>query len=667
MCASSTQKRSWGYAERVAPHLIVKRSSRVRDPAIRSLTRGPRPRWELNHDRVQSYHHREMYKIFSVKLCAFSLWLRATFFYSRCNAFILKSLMLLSLFVLAFSPIPTNAQSTPERIAFAGYLASQWDLYSIAPDGSGLRQLTNDTFEDTDPAYSPDGTKIAFASRRENNWDVYILDLLTGVQTRVTDSPHYDGAPTWNPDGQHIAYESFEAGDLDIWQVAADGSEAPVNLTAESPAGDFAPAWSPDGQHIAFTSWREDSKDLFLLDVAGGKVTPLTNAPTAEELPVWHPTVDKLAFVVDNLGDREVFTLDVAHPPAGGGPVEQVTWLGRAGSPAWSPDGQDIAAVFHRWDGEIITVQTPDANHQLPRELTGVVIIQGSLTWHSQPIAFGQVVPPLVDSEPSSLYEETLTPNPPGAEPYNLIRQNDITVGNPWLADTVDDSFQAWRRRLEEEVGYDFLSALSDASRDVSVYIEGLQYAGWHKSGRAVDTLFDYHVDDQLFHEIVKEDYSGETFWRTYLRCRDQSGRCGRPITANAWNYGPRARTEIAPGQGGIEKTIETGYYVDMTAIAREYDWERISSYDDEDYSWTWNFTAFEYWHYQQRFFEETDSTRSTANWYQAMQQVYPQETMDRYFTWEEMHRLGEGSHLIALKGVPLPLELKPWWALVEQ
>ena len=53
------------------------------------------------------------------------------------------------------------------------------------------------------------------------------------------------------------------------------------------------------------------------------------------------------------------------------------------------------------------------------------------------------------------------------------------------------------------------------------------------------------------------------------------------------------------------------------------------------------------------------------ANWYQAMQDVYPKDTLEKFFTWQKMRQLGEDPYLIALKGVPLPLEVRPWWALV--
>lgn len=575
---------------------------------------------------------------------------------------------LIGLFLLTPPAALGQTPPTGERIALAGYRQGQWDIYAIAPDGSNLRQLTNDTFEDSDPAYSPDGTKIAFASRRNNNWDVYVIDLLNGQETRLTSSPHYDGAPTWHPNGQLLAYESYQAENLDLWQAPLDGSEPPVNLTSNSPAGDFAPAYHPTQPIIAFSSWREGSKDLYLLEVDSGNLTRLTNSPAAEEWPAWHPQGDTLAFAQNSLGDREIFTLGLAALPANDGPIRQITWLGRTDGPAWNPAGDALAGVFHRWDGEILTLNSPTDEHRLPRQLTPVVTIQGRLSWHGQAVEFGQPLATLADAGESPLYTEQLAVNDnPDEEPYNLIRQNDIETGTPWLADTVDDSFRAWRTRMRNEVGYDFLSQLSDASRDVGAYTETSQYASWHKSGRAVDTLFDYYLNDQLMHEIVREDYSGETYWRIYLRCVDQAGNCGRPLTANPWNYSARARTEIAPEQGGVEKPNQSGYYVDMTAMAREYGWDRISSYDDLDYSWTWHFLAFEYWHYQKRLEDDTRFGLTAANWYQAMSHIYPQSTLEQYFTWQIMRSLGEDPHLIALKGVPLPLEQKLWWALVEQ
>lgn len=564
-------------------------------------------------------------------------------------------------------PAPAS-ESLAERIAFAAYRHGQWDIYSLRPDGSDLRQITNDRAEDTDPAFSPDGTHLAFASRRQNNWDIYLLNLETGQESRLTHSPHYDGAPAWSPDGHALAYESYQSGNLDIWQIAVQpgsGRRPAVNLTQNAEAGDFAPAFHPDGQSLTFSSWRGGSQDLYRLNLADGGLQQLTNSLSAELQPVWSPDGRQLAYVQNALGTREVFSLDPALPPTADGPAAQITWLGRTSSPAFSPDGQTLAALFERWDGTLLVLQDAAGRQRVPVPLGEVMQGQGRLSWR-RALPFGQPAAHLADTEPSPLYQERLKPNEPGMEPYNLIRQDDLDVGKPWLADPVDDSFQAWRLRLRQEVGYDFLGRLSDAARDVTTYSDTSQYASWHKSGRAIDTLFDEYLEGWVpAVEIVREDYSGETFWRMYLRCEDQSGRCGRPLTFNPWNYSFQARTALAPEEGGTEKAIPAGYYVDLTAVAREYGWERISSYDDVDYSWTWHFLAFEYWHYQKR--AENDASKRSLSWYEAMSQVYPPEVLTANFTWDKMRSLNEDPHLIALKGVPMPPEVRPWWSLVKQ
>lgn len=565
-------------------------------------------------------------------------------------------------FLLSVTARPAIADSGSfSRLAFAGYRRGQWDLYSVDETGADLRQLTEDAHEDRDPAYSPDGTKLAFASRRDRNWDVYVLDLTTGQQTRLTNHPAYDGAPAWSPDGGQIAFESFRAGDLDVWVVDL-ASGALANLTADSEAGDFAPAWSPDGGQIAFTSWRMGDKDLFALDMETGALYQLTSSEAAEEWPAWSPDGARLAFVRDWLGEREVYHMEVSALEAEGGAATQVTWLGRTDGPTWSPGGDRLAVLHRRFDGEQLVRLAPGDLHQLPTLLTDVAWLDGRPTWSDSAINFGTPALTMVDLEPSPLYVEDLTPSQSGdGEPWDLVPVAGLELPTPamtpYLSDRVDDSFYAFRRRLADEVGYDFLGQVSEVTRPYAFFSDTSEYASWHKSGRALDTLFEYLTDDGQVTEIVRDDMGGETYWRILLRCADQSGACGRPITVNTWDYSYKARAEIAPDQGGIEKPMLHGYYVDFTALAREYGWTRISSWNDEEFSWTWHFKAFEYWHYQ-----KTEG----LPWYAAMQEVYAQYKLDRYFTYDQMIEVGDYPFLIALKGVPMPADARLWWASMQ-
>jgi TolB protein len=577
----------------------------------------------------------------------------------------MRELMIIALMIALMLPTtvprPVRASDGLSRLAFAAYRNGQWDLFSLDETGADLRQLTNDPYEDRDPAYSPDGTKLAFASRRAHNWDVHMLDLATGQQTRLTDHPAYDGAPAWSPDGTQIAFESFRAGDLDVWVVDLDGDTL-TNLSADSEAGDFAPAWSSDGAHIAFTSWRLGDKDLFLLNVKTGALTQLTDSEAGEEWPAWNPDGTRLAFVRNWLGEREIYELDVSDPEVEREPARQITWLGRGDSPAWSPEGERLAVLHRRFDGEQLLWLSSGDTHQLPTRLTEVGWLDGRPAWSGSTINYGTPVPALDDTGPPSLYVEDLTPSQSGdGEPWDLVPVTGLGLPTPeltpYLSDRVDDSYNAFRLRLADEVGYDFLGQVSEAARPYDFFSDTSEYASWHKSGRAIDTLFEYHTDYGQVMEIARDDMGGETYWRVFLRCADQSGACGRPITVNTWDYSYRARAEIAPEQGGIEKPVLLGYYVDFTAMAREYGWTRISSWNDDDFSWTWHFKAFEYWHYQ-----KTDN----LPWYEAMQEVYAQTKLDRYFTYDQMLQVGDYPFLVALKGIPLAADARLWWAPVQ-
>ena len=59
---------------------------------------------------------------------------------------------------------------------------------------------------------------------------------------------------------------------------------------------DITPAPSPNGEKIAFASNRNGFWDLYLLDLASGNVTQLTNTPQYEGAPTWSPDGSFLAF-----------------------------------------------------------------------------------------------------------------------------------------------------------------------------------------------------------------------------------------------------------------------------------------------------------------------------------------------------------------------------------
>ena len=76
-------------------------------------------------------------------------------------------------------PHPSGAGSDAagDWIAFSSWRDGDFEVFIIRPDGSGLRQLTDDDASDGWPSWSPDGTQIAFDSDRDGNFEIYVMDM----------------------------------------------------------------------------------------------------------------------------------------------------------------------------------------------------------------------------------------------------------------------------------------------------------------------------------------------------------------------------------------------------------------------------------------------------------------------------------------------------------
>lgn len=140
------------------------------------------------------------------------------------------------------------AWSSTGRIAFVSNRGGNTQVWSMASDGSDVRQVSAvGQVEAQRPAWSPDGTRLAFATDDGSISDVYVSDtrVAPGVANdkRITvngSSAFYNGSPSWSPDGTRIAFESNRTGGPEVWTTAAPGGGDDRRVTT---SGGMRPDW----------------------------------------------------------------------------------------------------------------------------------------------------------------------------------------------------------------------------------------------------------------------------------------------------------------------------------------------------------------------------------------------------------------------------------------
>jgi Tol biopolymer transport system component len=215
-----------------------------------------------------------------------------------------------------------------EWVVFYSLTQPEGQLYVSHPDGTGLRQVTNDMAVNRVPRWSPDGKWIVSISERGGPMALWKIRP-DGSELQQLTEGGVGWYPTWSPDGSRMAagLAGLEAlpGKSGSWIF--DPNRPWKQQTAEiHPPADGSP------EHFSVTSWSADGEHLAGM-LGGGIATYSLRTHKYESLsdfgqwPAWFPdnrhvlfVADGKAFFVVDTRSKEVrkifsVTRDVIGPP----------------------------------------------------------------------------------------------------------------------------------------------------------------------------------------------------------------------------------------------------------------------------------------------------------------------------------------------------------------
>jgi Tol biopolymer transport system component len=292
------------------------------------------------------------------------------------------------------------------RLVFHSDRDGDFDIFTMAADGSAQTPVIDSANDETQPVWSRDGRTLLFvaggdlyrtddsgsaptavtvtaaeeaepqlvpASRLRttdqlllnvgtNNRALQLASMTDGTRRQLAESLFDDIlTAAWSPDGAQVVFSADRSGNYDLYVLNADGSG--LRRLTDHPARDLHPAWSPDGQTIAFETNRNGNWDIYFVPAAGGAAVPFTSDTADEGNPSWAPDGSRLVFAANSDGNFDLYiaTADgrTARRRLTDDPADDVY-------PAWSPSQELIVFRSNRsGDNELYLITTEGRTRRL--------------------------------------------------------------------------------------------------------------------------------------------------------------------------------------------------------------------------------------------------------------------------------------------------------------
>jgi len=254
----------------------------------------------------------------------------------------------------AAASAPAASLPADGRIAFSDYVTQQ--IYTINPDdGTGLAQLTHEPSGIVArwPNWSPDGSRMLFVRFNPSNGAgrIWIMNANgTGQHQLTSDAPGYrDYTPKYTPDGKRIVFTRCSPNDglCAIWIMRADGTHRHLLvpfLTSPTETNNFDPAVSPDGRQISFErfGFHGITSQIWVADITGRHAHPVTAPGLQAVSPAWSPDGSQIAFAT-NCCRAQSSVYVMRTDGTGVRKLATSKWPHNNFGPVYAPSGDQIA------------------------------------------------------------------------------------------------------------------------------------------------------------------------------------------------------------------------------------------------------------------------------------------------------------------------------------
>jgi hypothetical protein len=202
------------------------------------------------------------------------------------------------------------------RICFAGVTKAGFtDLYVFDLDHEKLTRITDDIYQEKDPAWSPVADEIVYSSDegedgRTGALNLFKLNLETKEATQLTFGPFRDQTPAWSKDGQQIVFSSDRREIINLYVIDSLGQ---LQQLTHFVTGCFDPQFTSDHKKLVFSGFENYSFHIYSLNLDSSEIENISVVQVKEEKKGWQPQGLLLPSTQGTLKYQNRFSFDIAQ------------------------------------------------------------------------------------------------------------------------------------------------------------------------------------------------------------------------------------------------------------------------------------------------------------------------------------------------------------------